>query len=118
MTRLLLIGCVMSVAAFVATSKLESRAEAGMIQDEPSLVGYWNLDESAGSSTVADWKSGYTGTPTGGVTLGEDAAGPWLGTSADFNGTNGRIDVSYQAALNPNDFTVEFWRRRSVTQRH
>jgi len=85
------------------------------IDDEPSLVAYWKLDEPAGSATVADAKGGHDGTVYGGVTLGQPAATKLLGTSANFNGSNGKINVpdatGYVAEVNPAQFTIECWTR-------
>jgi hypothetical protein len=57
-----------------------------------NLMGYWKLNETAGSGTVSD-SSGYTNTGTvhSGVTLGVSGK---LQTAASFNGsTNGWIDL-------------------------
>ncbi|HPP53546.1 MAG TPA: hypothetical protein PK777_11385, partial [Thermoguttaceae bacterium] len=87
--------------------------QAGII-DHPNLVSYWLLDEPAGTSgpgSVKDAKSTNHGTPAGGVTFGNASAMSSLGTAAVFNGSSGKIDVPYTAALNPSDFTVYVWAR-------
>lgn len=87
--------------------------QAGII-DHPNLVSYWLLDEPAGTSgtgSVKDAKSTNHGTPAGGVTFGNPSGMSTLGTAAVFNGSSGKIDVPYTAALNPSDFTVYVWAR-------
>jgi len=87
--------------------------QAGII-DHPNLVSYWLLDEPAGTSgtgSVKDAKSTNHGTPAGGVTFGNPSAMSTLGTAAVFNGSNGKIDVPYTAALNPASFTAYVWAR-------
>jgi len=87
--------------------------QAGIIT-HPNLVSYWLLDEPAGTSgtgSVKDAKSTNHGTPAGGVTFGNPSAISTLGTAAVFNGSSGKIDVPYTAALNPANFTAYVWAR-------
>ena len=88
-------------------------AAADIIQDESSLVAYWMLDDSVGSTTAIDSASGgtYAGTVSGAVTLGQPSAMSSLGTAADFTATTGQLSVPYSAALNPSVFTIESWAR-------
>jgi hypothetical protein len=62
-------------------------------------VAWWELDDPAGSTTVADSSgNGLTGTVNGGVTLGSTTAPPG-GTSALFNGSTGYISIPHTFAL-------------------
>lgn len=101
---------VVLAAAVVALPTVALKAD--LIELEPSLVGYWKLDDPVGSTTVVDSKSGYIGTIYGGVTLGQKGATQMLGTAASFNrSANGKIDIPWAAALNPTEFTIEAWSR-------
>ena len=84
-------------------------APSGIAQ-HPSLEAYWKLDEPAGSTTVADSKDGHHGAvSTSGVVLDQLSAMPWLGRSADFNGSTGKVTVPYHSSINPAQFTAEVW---------
>jgi len=101
------LACLVLLAVFV----FSSAAPADLISDNPALVGYWKLDEPAGALSAADASGhGYAGTPAGGVVFGQPSAMSTLGASTAFNGT-GKIDVPYQAALNPASFTVSTFAR-------
>ncbi|MDY0170433.1 MAG: LamG-like jellyroll fold domain-containing protein [Thermoguttaceae bacterium] len=79
------------------------------VADEASLVALWELNEPVGSGTVADINSTYTGTVSGGTTLGVSSAMTTLGTAALFNGSSGKIDVAHAMALNPQSYTIQAW---------
>jgi hypothetical protein len=99
-----------SCLVVIALAAFPAWVAADIIEQESSLVGYWKLDDAVGAATVIDVKSGYNGAVIGGVTLGQRSATSLLGTAARFNrSVSGMIDVSYQAALNPTQFTVEAW---------
>ena len=82
-----------------------------------ALVGHWKLGESgnpSGNTTALDSSgNGLNGTyqPTVGPVLEGDSALIWLGTSADFNGTNDEIYLGHPALLNNlvTNFTVMAW---------
>lgn len=100
----LLATCVMALALVVAGT-----ATADLIEAESSLVGYWKLDDDAGSTTAEDASgNGHVGQAIGGVTFGQPSAMASLGTSAAFPGTS-KIDVPYSAALNSTTFSMEAW---------
>jgi Concanavalin A-like lectin/glucanases superfamily len=74
-------------------------------------VSYWRLGEGSGTS-AADSKGSNTGTYTNGPTLAQ--AGALAGdadTASGFDGTNDYVNVPWSAALNPAQYTVEFWAR-------
>lgn len=103
-------GLVLLVTALA----LAGTAQAGFYDEavtDDNPVAYWRLGEAAGSPTVANFVGpSYTGSVLGGTTLGQ--AGALAGdasTAARFNGSTGKIDVGYDAALNPTSFTVECW---------
>lgn len=72
-----------------------------------SLLGYWKLNEAAGSTTVADSKGSATGTVVGGVTLASAAR---VGTGAALDGTSGYISLGHTAATRPSlPITMAAW---------
>ena len=83
--------------------------------DQP--VGYWRLNEPAGSTSATN--SGSLGAAGNGktfrnVTFG--VAGALNGssdTAANFDAAQAKIDVPFNAALNPPTFTIEVWARIS-----
>ena len=78
-----------------------------------SLVSYWRLDESGGT-TAADSKGTNTGTYTGGVTLGTNGAVAG-DTAASFDGTSDYVAVPDAASLDiTGDLTLEAWAKPSV----
>ncbi len=101
-----------ALALFGGFASQSARGE--VILNEPSLVSYWMLNELAGTTgagSVKDAKSTNHGTPAGGVTFGQASGTALLGAAAVFNGTSGKIDVPYTAALNTAAFTVEAFAR-------
>ncbi len=74
-------------------------------------VAGWMLDESAGSSSAADFSGvGFTAGLNGsGQTFGVSGAHAGSDTAVQFNG-NGGLTIPYQAALNPAaTFSVAIW---------
>lgn len=76
-------------------------------------VGYWRLDEPAGSTVATN--AGTLGVPGYGktfrtVTFGVPGAlSGDTDTAVNFDGNQAKIDVPYHAALNPAQFTIEAW---------
>ncbi len=106
------IGCFRRFGLLATLLLLTAPLAHGQFTDvaaESSLVALWELNEAAGSGTVLDINSTYTGTVSGGTTLGVPSAMTTLGTAAHFNGSNGKIDIPYAAPLNPTSYTVEAW---------
>ena len=75
------------------------------------LTGWWKLSETNPASTVAANSAPLSpdGVSYGGTIFGQDGVRPWTHYSVQFNGTDGKIDVPYSAALNPPVFTVALW---------
>ena len=76
-----------------------------------NLMGWWKLSETNPASPVAANSAPVSpdGVSYGGTTFGQPGARPWTHFSAQFNGTDGKIEVPYRPALNPPVFTVAFW---------
>src|SRR5262245_36003022 len=84
-----------------------------VILAEASLVSYWPLDETSGTSAT-DAKGGRTGTYTGGFTLNQTAGAPLLTKSTLFNGSTGYVTVPTATALHPTAaVTLEAWVKRA-----
>lgn len=105
--RLCPAGCL--AAALIVCASSTAHAQFGDVSGEASLVALWELNEAAGSGTVTDTSATYNGTVFTGTTLGAPSAMTTLGTAANFNGSSGKIDVAYAAALNTPDYTIEAW---------
>jgi hypothetical protein len=86
-------------------------AQFSGVNTEASLVSLWQLNEAVGSSTVSATNANpiYNGAVFAGTTLGGASAMTTLGTAANFNGSNGKIDVPFSATLNTPNYTVEAW---------
>ncbi len=77
----------------------------------PKTVGYWKLNEGAGSPTVADssFQATNTGNVQSGVTLGGVGA---FNTAASFNGSSGYISVPNSSSLqisSGNSISIAAW---------
>jgi PKD repeat protein len=73
----------------------------------PGLIHYWRLEESAGSTSLADSVGAATAT-TGGATLG--LPGSLGGGAASFDGLNDFAQAPVNLAAT-SQLTVEFWMR-------
>lgn len=83
----------------------------GTQMSHASLIAHWPLDTDAGDSTG----NGFNGTVVGGtVNFGGAGANANTGSSASFP-DNGHIDVPFDAALNPESFTVALWANADST---
>jgi hypothetical protein len=81
-------------------------------EGDPNLVGYWPLDEVAGTSgngTVIDVQGAQNGTPFGASSFGVSGAKAETGTSYEGSGASGGIRVPYSSTLNTASFTVTAW---------
>jgi LmbE family N-acetylglucosaminyl deacetylase len=83
----------------------------GRALGKENLVGWWKLNETNPASPVAVNSAPYSpdGVCYGGVTFGQYGARPRTHWAAQFNGTDGKIDVPYSSALNPLVFTTALW---------
>lgn len=73
-----------------------------------NLVGWWKLDETFGNVCSDSAFPPQDGVSSA-VVLGSPGAASFLGTAAQFNGTNAKVDVPYAAELNPTQFTAALW---------
>jgi LmbE family N-acetylglucosaminyl deacetylase len=80
-----------------------------------NLVGWWQLDESAGTVIQDATATAQDGAVVGGVTLNQAGATPLTHQSAWFNGVNGCVEVPFAAELNPAQFTAALWVKPSQT---
>lgn len=91
-----------------------ARASGGTYYDAvmaDNPVGYWRLND-AGSPVLDATSNGHDGTIINPGSVTAQDPGALYGdpdTSMGFAGTNGRVQVPYDAALNPAAFTVELW---------
>ena len=79
-----------------------------VMADQP--VAYWRLDEPPGSGTAWDLAGGYNGVYVGAMLLGQPGAlAGDPDTAAGFSDDAMQVDVPFNAAINPGQFTVELW---------
>jgi hypothetical protein len=78
------------------------------VTDANPLVAYWPLDEDDGSDVAVDLVRGREGLASD-VLFGAAGAQSYTGTSAYFDGANGRIQVAHSMDLNPVSFTLVAW---------
>ncbi|OYW20562.1 MAG: hypothetical protein B7Z52_02135, partial [Burkholderiales bacterium 12-64-5] len=80
----------------------------------------WSFDEAGWNGTAGEVKASASslfalhGAASGANTTAANPAlsgNPGTGRSAQFNGTNQSVVIPYNAALNPNDFTIAAWVR-------
>ncbi|MCP3919044.1 MAG: LamG domain-containing protein [bacterium] len=90
-----------STRLFIGSLLASSLAATSFAQT--SLVAHYRLDETAGTIAADSSGNGNNGMYVGGVTLGTPGAGAGSGTSVDFDGVDGRIEIPGSATLNPLD---------------
>lgn len=80
-------------------------------------VAYWRLGETSGT-TVASEVGGYTGTVSGGVTLGQPGALADGNTAMAFDGVNDYINIPLGAysAFGTGPLTMECWFKTTLVQ--
>lgn len=78
-----------------------------------SPVGFWPLDETAGTNADDRGSASVDGTYTGGFTLG--AAGPAGLRAVEFNGSTGYVAIPDNPAFSPATPTLEAWAYRVAT---
>src|SRR4051794_22674283 len=82
--------------------------------DDPSLQ--WRLGEGSGTVAADASGHGHAGTYNGGHTLGQ--SGALAGSSdpaSDFDGTNGRVNSTYNPFANGGQITIEGWANRDTS---
>ncbi len=96
--------CILSLSAAVALA-------SGATTSQADLVAHWPLDTDANDATG----NGFNGAIVdGSVTFGGGGANENTGTSASFP-DNGHIDIPFDAALNPESFTISLWANADST---
>jgi RHS repeat-associated protein len=100
-----------SAAAACSTATPYSTA----VLAQSGLVGYWRLDDGAGTS-ACDAKGTNVGTYQGGFTLNQAGAlAGDLDASVAFNGTTGDVSIPSATAVNTADtFSIEAWTKRGA----
>jgi len=74
--------------------------------DSTGLVGYWNLDETSGT-TIYDYLGVSNGTNVGGAEVGRDGI---LGTAYYLNGVNAYLNLYQNASIKMSeDMTFNIW---------
>jgi len=81
-------------------------AYSSLILAEPSLVGYWQMNEASGTS-AADSKGSATGTYAGTYTLNQASFAP-AGKAVSFGGGN-ISGFTVTSVLQPANVTAEIW---------
>ncbi len=98
-----------TTAAITNVTVTCARSYVQLVKDTAPVAYFPFDDQSSAANTLKDVIAGYQGTITGGVTTNVTGL-VRSGKAVTFNGTSGKIDVPYAAALNPNsDFSVEAW---------
>jgi hypothetical protein len=105
------LGLVLAEAAGPARADIYSQT---VLVDNP--IGYWRLDETAGTTANDSSGNGRNGTYTGGFTLNQPGAISSGDPAVLLNGSGGRIDNILGTAFNlPNNFSVEAWVKQAST---
>lgn len=89
---------ILTAAGFMALGSLQAA----------TLIAHFPLDGDGNSSG-----GGFTASTTNNVTFGAAGANANTGTSATFNGTDSLIQHDWNAALNPQNFTLSLWSKSS-----
>lgn len=97
----------MGAAAGFSAAALEAwLMQPGIVSaDASGLVGYWPLDDAAGSSASDASGRGFTGTLNGNPTW---VSGK-IGTALRFNGQNSSVDMNRSVINTSNGFSVAAW---------
>jgi hypothetical protein len=113
-------------AAAAAAAQVEARRYENQVGNTPDLVSYWRLGEPANAADTVAKDSAKVGPRDGtynnlaGIHRGQPGVLS-LGTepadkSAEFTGTQGYVEISYDALRNPPyDFTIELWLKPTDT---
>ncbi len=89
----------------VSAPSTSNPLENAILDDNP--VGYWNLNETAGTTidNQGSVGAGIDGTSTGGPTLGISSLYIGGGTAIDFDGTNDGILIPDSTSINTGTYT-------------
>ncbi|MEM7126668.1 MAG: putative Ig domain-containing protein [Chloroflexota bacterium] len=96
-----------------------TRLSLTRVESIANAVGQWRMDESIWNGTTSEVidssGNGYNGTAVNGAstdsTIPAIAGDPGTCGYGIFNGSDQSVTAPYQAALNPDDFTIAFWIR-------
>ncbi len=112
----------LTLCAVVASMLAGPLAYAG----DPTLIGWWKLNEGQGTTALDSSGFGHNGTirnPNGGLGTGNSVwvDDPERGMVISFNGTDGSGGAVTTAAIVPaltldNDFTWAFWAKQHTSQ--
>ena len=91
---------IFSAIALIALSTTQSQA---------ALVGFWELDETSGSTAVDSSGNGVSGTLVNGPSVGQTAVHPSLGTAYRFNGSNQEINLGNTYNTLTSSLTLSAW---------
>ncbi len=94
------------------TNQIQAFMHRSLAGSETGLLGYWRMDEGAGTTLIDSSGHGQTGTLFGGTSWSNSTApltvGP--GTALNFNSTNCQtVTIPHQSALNAYPLTVMTW---------
>lgn len=113
------IGTANSTVTNVTTSTTTTRNYQTVIGAESSLVSYYKLDETSGTSIVDSKNSAYNGT-IGSASLNQPSLISGLGSSIKFSGSSAQ-QITIPAGSNAMNglgasggFSVELWYRRDL----
>jgi hypothetical protein len=88
---------------------------SAIIEAEPSLVGYWKLDETSGTVAADSSTNSNNGTISGAPTMGANGlVFEPSGKCIDFDGVNDLITAS-NTSSDPSEITVELWMKSTDT---
>ncbi len=93
----------------LSAAEVTSLYQRGFGVSDPSLIGYWAMNEGTGTVTTDGSGSGNSGTLTNGPTWTTGPSGSF-GSGITFDGSNDYIDLGSPANLNiTGDVTVAAW---------
>ncbi|HPM83595.1 MAG TPA: autotransporter-associated beta strand repeat-containing protein, partial [Candidatus Anammoximicrobium sp.] len=82
-----------------------------VVTGDANAAVYYRLNETSGTTALDSMSPANNGTLYNGVLINQPAMSSALVAAMDFDGTNDYLEVPYDAALNPVNFTVEAWAR-------
>ena len=103
-TKALLVSSLLALAFSAPFVQADYASE--VLADSP--LGYWQLDETSGSTATDSSGNGRHGTYLGGITLGTPSAVGGTGASATFDGSSGYVALPGSWGGSP-AVTIEAW---------
>ena len=108
-TLLVTLACLAPAAVVVPAAQADVVADYRAAVSADAPLGYWHLDEAAGTSVADFGSAGATGTLSGAVTLGSPAPFGGAANSATTFGVSGSMSASLPGTMH----SAEFWVRPS-----